>query len=407
MTEPPADLLFLTQRIPYPPTKGEKLRALQILRHLARTHRVHLGCLIDDPEDWQHVPAVQALCASTCFAALDRRRDARSHLQALASGRALSVALYDRAELRRYATRVLDETRPAVVFISSSNMAPYVLDHVLPGAHRGRRVVDLVDVDSEKWRAYADTARFPLSWLYRRETRLVRALERRIGGEADACTFVSTPEAALFRALVPDATATIAAVPNGVDFAYFDPDAAFPPPYDPARPNFVFTGTMDYAPNIDAVRWFVADILPRVRARLPDAQFHIVGANPAAAVRALASPCVHVTGRVPDVRPYLAHATAAVAPMRIARGIQNKVMEAMAMARATIVTADALEGIEATPGTELVLADTAEAIAEAALRLAADPAGAARIGAAARRRVVADFSWDGRLAGFDRLIATA
>jgi sugar transferase (PEP-CTERM/EpsH1 system associated) len=398
------DLLLLTQRIPYPPNKGEKIRHFQILKHLAKTHNVHLGCLVDDPDDWQHVETVKALCADAYVARLDRRFDALSHLKALATGDALSVALYRHSGLAAWVTRTLATVRPAVVFVCSSNMAPYVVND----PHRGRaRIVDLVDVDSEKWRAYAAQNFGPMRWLYRREAKLVFALEREVAHQADYCTFVSDAEADMFRRLVPERTGTIVGISNGVDCAYFDPSGGFAAPYNVGVPNFVFTGTMDYVPNVDAVTWFASDILPAIRRNLPDAQFHIVGANPTQAVQNLTRvKNVYVTGRVPDVRPYLANATAAVVPMRIARGIQNKVLEAMAMAKPVIVTSDALEGIDAAPDSELLLADDAAAFATAAYRLAADVTEGRRIGEAARRRVVADFSWEGRLQGFDRLVAS-
>jgi sugar transferase (PEP-CTERM/EpsH1 system associated) len=397
------DLLFLAQRIPYPPNKGEKIRHFQILKHLSKTHNVHLGCLIDDPDDWQHIAAVKVFCVDAHFARLDRRFDTLSHIKALARGDALSVALYRDAGLARWVSRTLDTVKPRVVFVCSSNMAPYVLNE----PHRAeRQIFDLVDVDSEKWQAYSARGVGPMRWLYAREARKVFALERRIAREADWSTFVSDAEAALFRRLVPERAACIVGISNGVDCAYFDPQTRYAAPYNVGVPNFVFTGTMDYVPNVDAVTWFAHEILPIVRRAMPQAQFHIVGANPAPAVRALGRiGDVHVTGRVPDVRPYLAHASAAVAPMRIARGIQNKVLEAMAMARAVVVTSDALEGIDVEPGSELLLADTAEAFAAAAQRLAADVTEGRRIGEAARRRVIADFSWEGRLKGFDRLFA--
>ena len=397
------DLLLLTQRIPYPPNKGEKIRHFQILKHLAKSHNVHLGCLVDDPADWQHVETVKGFCADAYVARLDRRRDALSHLKALARGEALSVALYQDRGLAQWVTRTLDTVRPDIVFVCSSNMAPYVLGH----PHRGRRrIVDLVDVDSEKWQAYAAKGLGPMRWLYGREARKVFALERQVAHAADYSSFVSDAEAALFRRLVPDRADTIVGVSNGVDCTYFDPAGGFAAPYNLGVPNFVFTGTMDYVPNVDAVAWFANEILPLIRRSLPQAQFHIVGANPAPAVQALARiKDVYVSGRVPDVRPYLANATAAVAPMRIARGIQNKVLEAMAMARPAIVTSDALEGIAAQPGTELLLADTAEAFAAAAQALASDVTEGRRIGAAARQRVVDDYSWESRLQGFDRLLA--
>lgn len=400
---PKRDLLFLTQRIPYPPIKGEKIRPLQILKHFGKTHNVHLGCLIDDPRDWEHVETVRALCADAYFGRLDRRRDNVSHLKAMLTGQALSVSLYNHEGLAEWTTHMLDRVRPDVIFICSSNMAHYVLDH----PHKGRkRICDLADVDSEKWRAYAAKASFPMGWVYGREARMVFDLEKRIARETDYSTFVSEPEAKLFRELVPDRAKAILGVPSGVEYGYFDPADQHAAPYDTNLPTYVFTGTMDYIPNVDAVTWFAKDILPLIRRTLPAAQFYIVGSSPAPAVQALAAiDGVHVTGRVPDVRPYLAYCTAGVAPMRIARGIQNKVMEAMSMAKPVIVTYDALEGIDAAEGTEVVLADGEAAFAAAAVRMAQEPETAKAIGAAARKRVVENFSWEGRLAGFDTLIA--
>ena len=241
---------------------------------------------------------------------------------------------------------MIETHRPAITFVYSSNMAPYILD--LPNT--GTRVVDLVDVDSEKWRAFAATAKGPMRLVYRRERRKIAELEHRIALDCDLSALVSDAEAGLFKTQHPDRAGSIRAVSNGVDHRYFDPTLDHPPLYDTARPNFVFTGTMDYPPNVDAVVWFASEILPLIRASLPAAQFHVVGGNPNTQVLNLARiDGVFVSGRVPDVRPYIAHATASVAPMRIARGIQNKVLEAMAMARPVVLTAAALEGIAADP----------------------------------------------------------
>jgi len=402
MTMAKPDCLFLTQRLPYPPIKGEKIRPLQILRHIARTHRVHLGCLIDDPDDRAHIATMQALCADLYVADINRRRARFGCLRGLLTGEALSVRYFRHSGLAGWVRDAVHRLRPPLLFVSSSNMAPYVLD--LP--RTGTRIVDLTDVDSEKWRAYADTTAGPMRLVYRREAKIIAALERRIAGECDISSFVSEAEADLFRALVPEQDARVRGISNGTDHGYFDPASARPAPFNTDRANFVFTGTMDYKPNVDAVCWFANAILPLIRARVPDAQFHIVGHHPSPAVRALAHQSgVFVTGRVPDVRPFLAHATAAVAPLLIARGIQNKVLEAMAMARPVIVTPCALEGIDALPGQEVVLADGIEAFAAAAIRLAID-GDVAGIGAAARARIVRDYGWPARLRQFDDVLGT-
>lgn len=399
-----ADILFLTQRIPYPPIKGEKIRALQILKHLRRSFDVHLGCLVDDPHDWEHVDAVRALCRDAYFARLDKRSAPLRYLRGLAGGQALSVATFRDEGLARWIDAKLRDVRPEAIFVCSSNMAPYMLDHSREGCVR---LVDLVDVDSEKWRKYAEVAKAPMRWVYRREARLIGRLETRIAEETDFSTFVSEPEAALFRSLVPHCASKIHGVTSGVDYGYFDPALGYPAPYDPALPTFVFTGTMDYAPNVDAVMWFVGEILPLIRKRVANAQFHIVGSSPSNAVHALSRvDGVHVSGRVPDVRPYLAHASAAVAPMRIAQGIQNKVLEGMAMAKPVILTQDALEGIEAEPGREVLLAADAATIADLACRVVAGSEFGA-VGAAARRRIVEHYDWTSRLNDFDRLLGEA
>ena len=392
------DILFLTQRIPYPPMKGEKIRPLQILRHLRKTYNVHLGCLVDDPLDVQYIDTVRALCASSHFAQIDRRQKKIACLSGLLTGDPLSVTFYQDRGLADWIKRTIADVRPEAIFVCSSNMAPYVLD--LKGDTLC--LTDLADVDSEKWRAYAQTASFPMNWVYRREWAHVAALEERIVRECAWSVFVSEPEAELFRKQHPQFRAKIAAVSNGVDLDYFDPARIFAAPYDATKPNFTFTGTMDYPPNADAVIWFAQEILPLIRRTLPDAQFHIVGSSPAPQVKALeAVPGIFVTGRIADVRPHVAHGVA-VAPMRIARGIQNKVLEAMAMGRPTVVTSDALEGIAAQPGRDLFLADGAEGFAAACLE-AAGPKGP-EMGAAARARVLADYAWPSLLTRFDGLL---
>jgi polysaccharide biosynthesis protein PslH len=395
-----ADLLFLVQRIPYPPIKGEKIRHLQLLQHLRKTHNVHLGCLVDDPDDVQHIATVREMCTSSHFAEIARARAKISCLTGFLTREPLSVVFYRDRGLANWVRHVMETVKPEIIVVCSSNMAPYIFDFRKSGTPC---LVDLVDVDSEKWRAYAQTGTVPMNWVYRREWHKVAELEARIARECDASIFVSDEEAALFRKQHPQFGNKIHAVSNGVDLDYFDPVRRFDAPYAMDTANFVFTGTMDYPPNIDAVVWFAREILPVICKSVPGAQFHIVGASPAPQVKALAAiPGVFVTGRVPDVRPYVAHATACVAPMRIARGIQNKVLEAMAMGRPTVVTADALEGIGAVPGTDLLLANDVDDFAKACLACTAP--GASAIGQAARRRVVQDYAWPQQLKKFDAFL---
>lgn len=394
------NLLFLTQRIPYPPTKGEKIRTYNVLRHLAGRYALHLGCLMDDPADREHISALGALCRDARVVPLDPRLAKLRCAAGLIDGRPLSLPYFASAALDAWVARTLDEVHPTATYVCSSAMAQYVLSR---RDRLGRFVMDFVDVDPEKWRAYADTARPPMRWIYAREGRRLLTYDREVAMVADANLFVSEAEAALFRELAPESGARVHAVSNGVDADGFSPDQSYPRPYDDAAPTFVFTGTMNYRPNVDAVVWFARQILPRVRSALPGARFYVVGTSPSSDVTALAAlPGVTVTGRVSDVRPYLAHATAAVAPLRIARGIQNKVLEAMAMGRPVVASPEALEGIEAVLGRDVLLASGAEAFARACLEAAGD-AGPA-IGAAGRRCVVEHYSWPARLAALDALL---
>ncbi len=394
------DLLYLTQRLPYPPMKGEKIRPLQILKYLTQWYDVHVGCLIDDPSDAQHIPTIAAMCRDIHVATLNRKVAKMTCLTGLLTGESLSVTFFRDRGLTKWVRNVMTNVRPKVVFINSGNMAPYVLD--LP--KRETRICDLADVDSEKWHAYAETASGPMRQVYRREWHKVAALEKRIAYECDVSSFVSDAEASLFKRLIPERASHIRGVTSGVDHRYFDPALEHAPVFDTALPTYVFTGTMDYPPNVDAVVWFATAILPLIRRTVPAAQFYIVGNGPSPDVQRLAQiDGVFVTGRVPDVRPYVAHATAGVAPLRIARGIQNKVLEAMSMGKPVVVTSGALEGIEAEPKTEVLLADTEAAFAAACCRLATTQDGAA-IGAAARARIVRDYDWSARLRKFDDLL---
>lgn len=396
------DLLLLVHRMPYPPNKGDKIRSWHLLKHLAQRYRVHLATFIDDADDWQHVPAVQAVCASSHFAALSPRGARVRSLGAVLRNRSLSYDYYRDAGLRDWVDSTVRQHGIDRIVVFSSPMAQYA--EAWPQA---RRIVDFCDVDSDKWRQYAERKPWPASMIFDYEAKRLLRYERQIAGSCDASLFVSAPEAELFRSLAPESAARIGWFSNGVDTGYFAP-GDYANPYAAGELPLVFCGAMDYWPNIDAVQWFAAEVLPALRARHPAVRFVIVGARPAPEVQALAAqPGITVTGTVPDVRPYVAHAALSVAPLRVARGIQNKVLEAMAMAKAVLVTPQALEGIEAEPGRELLLAEAAAQWIEAVAAALAGPAAArAQLGQAARQRVEAAYSWDARLAPLDRMIET-
>jgi len=390
------DLLLLIHRIPYPPNKGDKIRSYNLLKHLARDYRVHLATFVDDADDWQYVPKVEAMCASSHFARLNPLKARVRSLGALVKNRSLSLDYYQDAGMARWVEQAMAAHKVKRVMVFSSPMAQYA-----DGYRDARRVIDFCDVDSDKWRQYADKKSWPMSWLYRHEARQLLRYERQVASQYDASLFVSAPEADLFRQLAPESVARIGHFSNGVDTEYFSPDHDFASPFAAGTRALVFTGAMDYWPNVDAVQWFCDEVFPTLRAADAALAFYIVGSRPSPQVQALAQlPGVSVTGTVPDVRPYIRHATAAVAPLRIARGIQNKVLEAMAMAAPTVVSPQALEGIDAVPGAELVLADGALAwIAALTALLARSNQDMSReMGCAARARVEHHYSWPSNLA---------
>jgi sugar transferase (PEP-CTERM/EpsH1 system associated) len=337
-------LLFLAHRIPYPPTKGDKIRSYHILRHLSRSYRIHLGAFVDDPADWRHRSKLETICASVCLLPLRPLRAKLRSLTGLLSGSALSVPYFREQEMQRWVDSVMKAEDPRQVFVYSSPMAQYVMGEAPSPL---KRVIDFVDVDSDKWRQYAHRKPWPLSWLYRREGNYLLNFEERVAQTFDASFFVSAAEANLFRRIAPESADRVRFMDNGVDHSYFSPERDYKNPYQEGVNVLVFTGAMDYWANIDAVRWFALDIFPQIRHSVPTAQFVIVGARPSREVLQLASLAgVTVTGPVADIRPYLAHARAAAAPLRIARGVQNKVLEAMAMAKPVLATPAAVEGIE-------------------------------------------------------------
>jgi len=392
-------LLYLTHRIPYPPNKGDKVRSFNILRQLARTHRVWLGTFVDHRDDLQHVPTLKQWCEQVCAIPIEPRIRRLASLRGLLQGQALSLPYYRSPRLAEWVLRTVGEhdIRAAVAF--SGPMAQY-LD--VPGLTR--RVVDFCDVDSAKWTQYAAEHRWPMSWLYRREGERLLAFEREAAAQVDASLFVTEAEAALFRRAAPEVAHRVGVMQNGVDADFFSPANGGASPYPPGGPVIVFSGAMDYWPNVDAVTWFATELLPQIRQSVPDARFWIVGMNPTPAVQALAGEGVVVTGTVPDVRPYIAHADVVVAPLRIARGIQNKVLEAMAMARPVVVSADSAAGLAARPGQDCEIARDGDATVRHVLQLLADPARRSAMGTAARSCVVDHYSWQAHLAQLDALL---
>ncbi|SMF94735.1 sugar transferase, PEP-CTERM/EpsH1 system associated [Methylomagnum ishizawai] len=336
------DILFLAHRIPFPPNKGDKIRSFHWLKYLSESYRVHLGAFVDDPEDLRHIPEVECYCAGTCLLPLHPKLAKLRGLKGLVSGAALSIPYYADRRMSAWVDGLLARTQVAGILVFSSAMAQYAEPHPAVPC-----IVDFVDVDSDKWRQYAGNKPWPTAWIYRREAKKLLDFDRRVAAHATHALFVSEHEAGLFKTLAPEVAARVRALENGVDTDYFNPGQDYPNPYPEDVKPLVFTGAMDYWANVDAVAWFADAVWPALRRECPQARFYVVGSRPTAAVAALGRrDGIVVTGAVPDVRPYLHHARCAVAPLRIARGIQNKVLEALALAKPVLASSPAMEGIE-------------------------------------------------------------
>jgi polysaccharide biosynthesis protein PslH len=395
------DLLFLVHRIPYPPNKGDKIRSFHLLDYLSSRYRVHLGAFVDSDADLVHCDVVRDYCASAWLGRLSPRQAKLRSLTGLLTGEALTLPYYRGSTLPAWIRDVMREHAIRRVLVYSSAMAQFVLG---PEFDRMRRVIDFVDMDSDKWRQYSLSQRFPLSWIYRRESRRLLAFEREVATRFDASLFVSQQEAALFAQASGVDPASIKVLRNGVDTTYFSVAPERPSPFVTSGPHLVFTGAMDYWANIEGVEWFVASILPMIQRAIPEVEFHIVGMNPAPRVQSLARTAgVRVTGSVPDIRPYLQHASVVVVPLRIARGIQNKVLEAMSMARPVVATSQALEGIPAADGQNVRQADEVNAFARGVIELLTGEEGA-RLRRSARALIERDFVWEAGLRQLDEVL---
>ncbi len=390
-------LLYLVHRIPFPPNKGDKIRSFHVLRELAQEFQVHLGTFIDDPDDKQYQADLEPYCASSHYSVVNAKwRTARASLGFL-TGESITTHWYRDQAMRQWVNATVAQYNIEKVLVFSSAMAQFVLGEQFTDQ---QLVVDFVDVDSEKWTQYASSKPAYSAWIYTREARILRSFEQKVAERAAQSVLVSATEAELFRERTGLSSERVSGVANGVDSEFFDPAIASEAPFAEDGPHIVFTGAMNYWANEDAVKWFVDEAWPLVLQQQPDAHFYIVGMGPTSGVKALADNRITVTGKVDDVRPYVRHADVIIAPMRIARGIQNKVLEGMSMGRPVVASSKGFEGIDATPGTELIVADEAEDFAAACLQAIAGEY--AEIGTAARARIVADYSWQASVA---RMIA--
>jgi polysaccharide biosynthesis protein PslH len=389
------ETLFIAHRIPFPPDRGDKIRSHHLLKRLAALGPVHVATLGETEADFAAEPLLAEVAATYCIAKRPLNLPLAG-LRALASGAPVSLAAFGSRDLRGWIDRLLAARPIDTVFVFSGQMGQYV-----PAGFAGRLIVDLCDVDSAKFESYAKQRTGPRAWIDAREARLLAIEEARLAARADATLLVSDAEAALLRARIGSSRANIVALGNGIDTALFDPGATAPHPgiANESGPHLVFTGQMDYPPNVAAAVRAAQAIMPIVRERHASARFHVVGRAPSAEVRALDG--VHGTrvwGEVPDVRPFLAAADLVLAPLSLARGVQNKVLEAMAMARPVVLTPQAAIGIGGADGVHFSVASSEPALADAITGIIDDGPRALAMGAAARRFVISEKGWAAALA---------
>lgn len=393
-------ILFLARRVPFPPDRGDRIRSHHLLKGLARLGPVHVGCFAEG-KDKAGEKALAQIAASHCIARRTKPLPLAG-VEAVLAGKPVSLTAFHSHQLAGWVRDTIARHDISAIVVFSGQMGQYV-----PEDFKGRVVIDLCDVDSAKFASYAQGGE--RVWLNAREARLLAAEEERLGQRADATILISEAEAALYRSRLRDpAKVNVQVIGNGIDAAFFDPayGGSHPVLAGSPGPHFVFTGQMDYRPNEQAALWVIEALLPALRARLPQAMFHVVGRNPTARLMAHhGTPGVHVWGEVPDVRPFIAAADAVLAPLLIARGVQNKVLEAMAMARPVVLTPDAATGIAAVDGEHwLVSAPIPQTMAGRIADLLADPQAQAHMAAAARRFVLDHHGWEAMLAPLAALV---
>lgn len=383
-------VLYLVHRVPYPPNRGDRIRSFHLLRFLADLAEVHLAFLSEGRPDPETIKTLEGYCERVAAVPLGKRVRWIRAAWSWCLGRTITEGLFRSAKFRRTIRSWARQNRFDVVVAVCSSMVQYV-DLAGPDGHA--LIIDLVDVDSQKWFDYAQHAGALKRRLFQIEGRRLRRLEASLPNRADAMIVTGPHEADLFRSFCP--TDRVHVIPNGVDLDYFQADPSGP---TTASQNCVFVGALDYRANLDGVTWFCHEIWPRVTRRHPRAEFRLVGSRPGKVARRLARlPGVELVGEVPDVRPYLREATMAVVPLRVARGIQNKVLEAMAMGKPVVATPQALEGIQALPEMHLALAATSDQWVRAVSRLLDDAYLGRQLGSAARAFVEQEFRWNDQL----------
>ena len=386
--------MFLCQRVPWPPDRGDRITTWHFLQHLlARGAEVRIGCFQEEDRDRAAVEFLDSRCAEVVAPRLSRGLRKLTSMRGLLTGEALTVPFFRHGALQR-AMRRWCETPPDLVYVYSSSMAQYAL-----GAPAAAKVMQFAELDSDKWRQYAAVSGPLGRWIYGREAKRLLAFEDRVAREFSRSLVVSEVEKQLFEQRIPGVVPDV--LPNGVDVEHFrtEGDARRHPH------TAVFTGVMDYEPNVDGVCWFVESYWPTIRGRFPDARLLVVGSKPIPKVTALGGKDgITVTGRVETTPPYFDESSVAIAPLRLARGVQNKVLEAMSMSLPTVASPQASQGLGDVPPDSLCVADGADATIEGVCRWFADPERARRDGAAAGEWVRKEWRWERMYERLDQIL---
>jgi sugar transferase (PEP-CTERM/EpsH1 system associated) len=389
-------VLYVTHRVPYPPDKGDRIRNYHLLTWLARHASVDLACLADEDVSDAEVGALKDLVDRVAMVPIRRGSRRMRASWSLATGRTASEGAFRSSALCGLLRRWAGETRYHAILVSASSLVPYLR---LAELARTPAVVDFVDVDSQKWLDYADASRGPRAWLYRTEGERLRRLETEATRRARGVILVSAAETNLLRRSCD--AANIHTVPNGVDLEGFRPGGV----EAESERTCVFVGALDYRPNVDGVCWFCREVWPEICRLRPGAQLRLVGRQPVAAVRRLARvPGIEVVGQVPDVRPYLAEASVVVVPLRLALGIQNKVLEAMAMGKATVASPQSLVGLQGHGSVPVLIASTPSQWVESVTRLMGDMVERRRLGEEGRHYVEEFHHWDRALEPLESIL---
>jgi sugar transferase (PEP-CTERM/EpsH1 system associated) len=391
-------ILFVCHRVPFPPKRGGKIRPFNIIRHLSnRGHEVAVASLARNAEELAEAEGLRGHCARTLVEIVTAPAAWGRMLARVPSTAPSSFGYFYSPRLKR---RIHDELAAQaydLIFVHCSSVGPYVQD--IRGVPK---IMDFGDMDSQKWREYSVHRSWPRSVVYRVEALKLENMERRLGRKFDYCTCTTRAEWETLEKL--GITTPSAWFPNGVDTDFFKPPS--PVEYDPNRISFV--GRMDYYPNQQAVLAFCRDVLPQIRACRPNIQFDIVGANPTAAIKNLETlGGVTVTGTVADVRPFVTKAALTIAPLAIARGTQNKILESMAMGVPVVCSPQAAGGVDAVPGEHILVAATPKETEAAIKALLESSDMRHRLALAARARVLSHHTWASSMMQLDRVLDEA